>query len=282
MKSIPIPTTQDYSEQAHGAALICLKNEESEASQFPLGTRKLDWHRHHRGQVFCIENGLMHVRTQEGTWILPPFRAGWIPPGELHQISVVGALQGWTVLLLPEVCAALPQQASVLSVNEVMRAIVKRATSWQPDADLTPEQHNLMRVLLDELQQAPLRSFHLPMPQTARLITLAEGLLQSPGKPPHLGELAEQTYMSTRTLSRLFRAETGLSIGLWSQQANLLHAVERLALGHSVAQVADDLGYATASNFIAMFKRHFGETPGKYMQAQELPQRSLQLTPVKQ
>lgn len=281
MTSSPLPITQDYSEQTDGAAFICLKSEEDESGQFPLGTRTFDWHRHHRGQVFCVESGLMHVRTRAGTWTLPPFRAGWIPPGELHQIKIVGALQGWSVLLLPQVCTALPQQASVLSVNELMRAIVKRATSWRPDAELTLAQHRLMRVLLDELQQAPLRSFHLPMPQTPRLITLAEELLQSPGKKPHLPQLAKQVFMSTRTLSRLFRAETGLSIGLWSQQANLLHAIEGLALGYSVTKIADDLGYATASNFIAMFKRHFAETPGKYLQTQELTRRSLQLSPIK-
>jgi len=70
--------------------------------------------------------------------------------------------------------------------------------------------------------------------------------------------------MSVRTLSRQFQEETGISIGQWRQQAQLLHALERLAAGEAVAVVADALGYATPSNFIAMFRCYFGQSPGRY------------------
>ena len=39
-----------------------------------------------------------------------------------------------------------------------------------------------------------------------------------------------------------------------------------LAAGASVTAVALDLGYATASAFIALFRRTFGETPASYRQ----------------
>ena len=40
--------------------------------------------------------------------------------------------------------------------------------------------------------------------------------------------------------------------------------MERLAQGEAVAVVADSLGYATPSNFIAMFRRSFGDSPARY------------------
>jgi len=55
-----------------------------------------------------------------------------------------------------------------------------------------------------------------------------------------------------------------MSLARWRQHARLANALERLANGHTVADVADALGYATPSNFIAMFRREFGQSPGKY------------------
>ena len=48
--------------------------------------------------------------------------------------------------------------------------------------------------------------------------------------------------------------------------------MERLARGDSVANVADALGYATPSHFIAMVRRCFGDSPAHYF-AQRSPSR---------
>ncbi|MBS2075231.1 helix-turn-helix domain-containing protein, partial [Klebsiella pneumoniae] len=70
--------------------------------------------------------------------------------------------------------------------------------------------------------------------------------------------------LSARTLRRTFLAETGSSFAQWRQQARLTHALERLAQGEPVALVADALGYASPSNFIAMFRRAYGDSPAHY------------------
>jgi AraC-like DNA-binding protein len=62
-------------------------------------------------------------------------------------------------------------------------------------------------------------------------------------------------------------AELHISFAQWSQQARLVHALEQLARGEPVATVADALGYATPSNFIAMFRRSFGDSPRRYFAA---------------
>ena len=67
-----------------------------------------------------------------------------------------------------------------------------------------------------------------------------------------------------RTLERLFQSETGLSFGKWRQQLRLLYALRLLAAGRPVTAVAFDVGYESASAFIAMFKRTLGVTPHRY------------------
>lgn len=72
---------------------------------------------------------------------------------------------------------------------------------------------------------------------------------------------------SERTLARLFREETQLSFSEWRQQIRLLEAVCNLARGVAVSTLANDLGYASASAFIAMFRKKLGVSPQRYIQA---------------
>jgi len=52
----------------------------------------------------------------------------------------------------------------------------------------------------------------------------------------------------------------------WRHKLRLLNAIERLAQGQSVTQVALDLGYLSISAFIAMFRRRLGVTPSYFIQ----------------
>ncbi|MFC0169715.1 helix-turn-helix transcriptional regulator [Pseudoduganella danionis] len=256
--------SNDYSERHDGPAMIVLRGGAEAAGQFQLGTREVDWHSHVRGQVFCVEHGLLHVETAAGSWLLPPWRAGWIPPGTAHKVRVTGALRGWSVLLAPDWCAQLPQQPAIVTVTPVLRALAAQAAGWNPEAGLTAAQQRLTAVLLDELQQPAQTALHLPMPQDRRLQRIAHALMAEPLDTRSMTAMAIWAGISPRNLNRLFRHETGCSYGQWREQLRLAVALEQLARGAAVAAVADALGYACPSNFIVMFKRHFGRAPGRY------------------
>ncbi len=254
----------DLSERADGPALIALWGADEAGHEFRLGTREYDWHSHLRGQVFCVESGLVHVRTAHGSWLLPPHRAGWLPPGEAHKVSISGAMSGWSVLIAPQASQDLPERPCVIGISELMRALVRRAVAWTGQDQLDAGQERMTVVLLDEMRRAPHEPRHLPMPTDRRLLRIATAIYKQPDSPRTLGEWAHWAGLSPRTLSRLFLAETTMSFARWRQQARLVHALERLARGEAVADIADALGYATPSNFIAMFRRSFGDSPGRY------------------
>lgn len=71
--------------------------------------------------------------------------------------------------------------------------------------------------------------------------------------------------MSTRTMERTIRRETGMSFGRWRQQLAVMLAVKWLAGGASIQQVAADLGYENAPSFVTMFRKALGTPPGRYM-----------------
>ena len=256
----------DRIESADGPAVIAYWDEGEAASEQDGKTRTHDWHRHLRGQVYCIESGLLQVRTRYGSWLLPPHRAGWMPPGELHTVSVSGPMSGWGLFLAPEACAGLPERPCVIGTSELMRALVRRASNWVLAERLQPEQERVSAVLLDELRRAPQEPLHLPMPVDRRLLRIAHAVLQAPQDNRSLEDWAGHAGLSARSLSRLFRHETALSFAQWRQQARLSRALESLAEGMPVAQVAEATGYANTSAFIAMFRRACGQSPARYFE----------------
>lgn len=257
----------DLIERADGPALIAFWGSEEPDSGYRLGTREYDWHSHVRGQVFCVESGLVHVRTLHGSWLLPPHRAGWIPPGERHWASVIGATSGWSVVVAPDESLKLPNRPCVIGISELMRALVRRAVSWTAQDHLSPSQERIIQVLLDEMKCAPHQPLHLPMPSDPRLARIAQAFFERPGDRRTLEDWAVWGGVSARTLRRLMQAETGFSFARWREQVRLVHALEMLAKGQQVAAVSDTLGYASPSNFIAMFRRAFGHSPGRYFSA---------------
>lgn len=57
--------------------------------------------------------------------------------------------------------------------------------------------------------------------------------------------------------------QTGLTFGQWRQQARLLRALELLATGEKVIDVALALAYDSPSAFASIFRKQFDQTPSQ-------------------
>ena len=75
---------------------------------------------------------------------------------------------------------------------------------------------------------------------------------------------AGRSAVSGRTLSRLVRAETGMSFGRWRQRIQVALSILRLAQGATVQAVALELGYESAGSFVTMFRKVIGTSPVSY------------------
>ena len=121
-----------------------------------------------------------------------------------------------------------------------------------------------MELILDELRVLPILPLNLPEPRSEALLSLCRHIQQSLAHPWELEHAAGYINVSGRTLSRRFQRETGLRFGDWVRRARLLAALNALAAGHSVLEVALDLGYDSPSAFSAMFRRVLGVAPSAY------------------
>lgn len=219
-------------------------------------------HSHARGQLLGSMGGLLSVGTEEGMWIVPSVQAVWIPPHHVHSAHSIGPFHGWSIYVQESACAVLPSSPRIIRVSGLMREAVQRASQW-PLAPTDRPSENIAAVILDEIRRSTPESVGLPLPKDFRLVRIAHALIAEPASDRGLEEWADWGAISSRTLSRRFTVETGFSFTAWRQRVRLLKALDMLAHGRPVMQIALELGY-TPTAFIALFRRTFGESPHAY------------------
>ena len=209
-------------------------------------------------QLIYATSGVMSVHTGDGTWVIPPDRAVWVPAGIPHRIEMAGRTAVRTLYLRAGL-VSLPGGCRAVNVDPLLRELIRYAVPRCPLFVADPPQGRLVGVILDLLAALPTAPLRMPLPSDPRARSLASAIRDSPA-----GVSLPSAMASRRTLERLFRAETGLSIGQYRERARLLAALPRLARGEPVARIATDVGYATPSAFGAMFKRVLGVSPTRY------------------
>ncbi|NUR83409.1 MAG: helix-turn-helix transcriptional regulator [Nonomuraea sp.] len=235
-------------------------------ARVPLAHReRIDWHAHDDHQLVHPLRGVLRISTPVGGWVVPPHRAVWIPAGVRHAHEAYGPTEMRAIVFGPEVNPLGLEQPAVLAITPLLREVVATLTD---DVDLTDGQrHNLERVVLDQLRRVEQLPLCLPEPADPRLRDLAAILREHPGDGRTLAQLGTAVGASERTLSRLFRAETGMSFPQWRAQLRLHHALTLLPTGATVTAIATACGYAGPSAFIQAFRQAFGTTPGEYGRA---------------
>lgn len=79
-----------------------------------------------------------------------------------------------------------------------------------------------------------------------------------------LDALSKYTYVSTNQLSRIFKKNTGTTIPKYILSKRISEAKKLLTRGFSVTDTAIAVGFRDYSNFIRVFKKNVGVSPGKY------------------
>ncbi len=235
----------------------------------PLAAMEIDYpagmstgrHAHPRAQLLYAIAGVMIVRSAAGTWVVPPNRAVWLMAGLDHDVRMCGDVKIRTVFVDPMAAPHLPSASCVIAVSPLLRELIVAAVAVPRDYPPGGRDERLMQLLLDELRELDVLPLHLPLPQDPRLRRICETLAARPDDNATAAQWAARLGVAAKTIHRLFVRETGLTFGQWRQQARLLSALERLAQGERIIDVALESGYASQSAFTAMFRKHFGMPP---------------------
>ena len=139
-----------------------------------------------------------------------------------------------------------------------MAAATEVPLDWQPGT----RDGRLMMLLLDELRQEPVLPLHLPQPaepgwraSAAPSCGIRSGRTAWPTGPLNWGGSQDGAAPVPAPYRHDLRPLA---------PARLLAAMERLARGERVLDVALDLGYESPSAFAAMFRKALGEPPSAF------------------
>ncbi|MBQ2889097.1 MAG: helix-turn-helix domain-containing protein [Clostridia bacterium] len=79
-----------------------------------------------------------------------------------------------------------------------------------------------------------------------------------------LQKIAENSYISVNQLCRLFNKYCGTTVAKYITSRRITEAKKLLSSGRNVTDTAMLCGFEDYANFIRVFKKHVGVTPGKY------------------
>lgn len=220
-------------------------------------------HTHRQAQFTVVLKGTMKIRSDRGWWLAPAGRGIWIPPGLPHASAYSEAASFVLLKIAPEAGARLFAEPRTLMVSDLLRELTLEMCRNPASEDMALLSDLIVR-RIGAAASPP--ALFLPAGRDARLLRLMEMLQHDPGQTTPFSELARRAGSSTRTLSRLFLAETGMSFAQWRNHLRIVTAVDLLVRGTPVIRVALALGYQSQSSFTTMFTRIIGMPPRRYLQ----------------
>lgn len=221
-------------------------------------------HSHSNGQLSYVHKGVVQLRSPSKAWVVPEERVVWIPPDQPHSVRSEKASGSWKIMLPRSFAALLPQEVSVLRTSKLLVAALESLPEIGTQA-ASERIALLAEVIRQELLSSEAETFGIRLPTSETFRELTEVLLAHPEEPRDIDEWAASVGMSRRTFTRHFQAETGSSFGDWKRNLVLARSLELLAAGSSVGDIADCLGYASPSAFIAAFRKKYGSSPLQYL-----------------
>lgn len=228
------------------------------------------------GQLFYSLNGLFVVHSDAGHWVVQPDTVLQLLSGTAYTIRKADPISVRSITLPDVPSQGLKAENCVYSLTPLLRELLEALY-------VTPAKHDgntgsKALLLAELLAESDIRRNEIThrcrsMPSDPRIAQICNYVYDNLDAPRTLQEWATELNNDTRTLHRLFLREFGISFVQWRQQTRLMAALEWLAEGRPIMDVALDLGYQTQSAFAAMFRRNTGLTPTEWQEKRRLPGR---------
>lgn len=221
-----------------------------------------DWapHSHPTHELLWIEGGASTLMVHDTTFTIARSWGMWIPAGTLHS----GFAGKNTTLKAAQFnfssVGALSNSCVAVEITPLMGQLLERLSQ----EDLALESRTLTeRMIVDVLRPAQ-RDISWRSPRSELVQPIVKAIKADPAHQWSLRQWAHRLGVSTKTITRVFQEETGLSFSRWMAAVRVHHAIMMLASGMEIEEVSQRTGYATVSGFGAAFRRLTGRTPGSF------------------
>lgn len=222
-------------------------------------------HSHPRAQLIYSCSGTMRVTVENHVWLVSSRQAIWVPSMHEHHVTFLKNNHVRNLFIDPSVLSNLPNTCFALDVSPFLRELILRIVNIGSDYQMDSVEGRIIQVALDELKTIKSTNCFLPISNEPRLKKVMDELINNTSDKRTIEEFASLACTTSRTLSRLFIKEVGLTFVNWRKQIRMMEAIEKLEKGVPIAQIALELGYNSTSSFIEVFGKEFGVSPNNYL-----------------
>lgn len=234
----------------------------AENDPLPPGSRVAS-HHHDVDQLTWPQHGGASIRLEDQWWRIDQGHLVWIPAHTQHEIRTEGA----DALLSLYVDPALRPSGDrwlrplALPVDELTAQVLRHLCLRERSPERRLLALGLVRDILEHSEES--RSV-LALPRHPAARTVAEAILADPADPRTLTDWATALGVSSKTLLRAFRHDTGVTFAQWRTRARTHEATRLLDEGWTVQDVAAAVGYATSTGFIKAYRSIHRTTPARH------------------
>ncbi|MGG1922613.1 AraC family transcriptional regulator [Chryseobacterium sp.] len=214
-------------------------------------------HKHSRAQLTFVEEGYQYFHIDQKIYLVPQHHVIWIPSEKAHKITSEAQTVNLMVFLFKSVFEdEFYRHVQVFAVPAVLKEMLLYASKWNQLLDENEEQDIFFKAILKSLPNfcKESSSLQIPVPTDSRLIPVCNEINSNFKYNPDMDALAEKAQMSVRSLQRIFKNETGITIQKYLQLTRILKSIELIdTRQYTLSEVAYKVGYQSLSAFTSSY-----------------------------
>lgn len=214
-------------------------------------------HEHDSGQLTYVREGFQYFHIDQKIYLVPQHHVIWIPAGKKHlTTSEAQKVNLMVVMFKPIIQERFFDQVHVFIAPPVLREMLLYASKWNKIMTEDAEQKAFLFAILKSLPNLceENTSLQIPVPADPRLLPVCHHINSNYQYSFDSEELASMAHMSVRSLQRLFKQQTGISLQKYAQLIRILKSIELMDTPrYTLTEIAYKVGYQSLSAFSSSY-----------------------------
>ncbi|TDQ45642.1 AraC family transcriptional regulator [Actinorugispora endophytica] len=217
-------------------------------------------HSHPTHELLWNRQGASSATVGRRIWTITPTAGLWIPAGTPHSGWAPAGTWHRSAQFGVHAVPSISDRPVAVEVTPLLRLLLDRLDT----GGIVSEPRSRTEAMVVDLLVPAQRELLLQIPASPLLAPIVAAVRDDPADTTTLAVWAARLGVSTRTITRAFRSETGLGFSRWVATARVQHAVAMLTRGDEIDEVAARTGYHSVSAFGVAFRRITGLSPGRF------------------
>lgn len=210
-------------------------------------------HTHKHYQLTYVEEGYQYFHIDQKIYFVPQHHIILIPSATLHRTTSDSESVILKIILFKSPpTLEFYQKVQVFTAPSVLREMIMYSEKWNKHAMNDEEQAAFLHAILISLPHFYQENsfLEIPIPKDERLASVCQYININYKYTVETDALASLANMSSRSLQRIFKQETGITIKKYLQFIRILKSIELIDTNqYTLTEIAYMVGYKSLSAF---------------------------------